>query len=103
MNYYSGLSIICTQVYQMVAALTTVAWWFGQFPYIVQERRIRSSDRPVNLGFVTPLPHHADALHRHWLRRQAIFLLLLTLHKLFIMQRFFIIISGLHYFLCTGK
>ena len=28
-------SIICTQVYQMVAALTTVAWWFGQFPYIV--------------------------------------------------------------------
>ena len=35
-NYYSGLSIICTQVYQMVAALTTVAWWFGQFPYIVR-------------------------------------------------------------------
>ena len=36
MNYYSGLSVICTQVYQMVAALTTVAWWFGQFPYIVR-------------------------------------------------------------------
>ena len=33
-NYYSGLSIICTQVYQMVAAF--VAWWFGQFLYIVQ-------------------------------------------------------------------
>ena len=25
-NYYSGLSIICTQVYQMMVALTTVAW-----------------------------------------------------------------------------
>ena len=35
-SYYSGLSVICTQVYQMVAALTTVAWRFGQFPYIVQ-------------------------------------------------------------------
>ena len=35
-NYYSGLSIICTQVYPMVAALTAVAWWFGQFPYIVR-------------------------------------------------------------------
>ena len=35
-NYYSGLSIICTQVYQMVAALTTVAWWSGQSPYIVR-------------------------------------------------------------------
>ena len=35
-NYYSGLSVICTQVYQMVAALTTVAWWFGQFLYIVR-------------------------------------------------------------------
>ena len=35
-NYYSGLSIICKQVYQMMAALTTVVWWFGQFPYIVQ-------------------------------------------------------------------
>ena len=34
-NYYSGLSIICTQVYQMMAALTTVTWWFGQFPYMV--------------------------------------------------------------------
>ena len=37
-------SIIYTQVYQMVAALTTVVWWFG---------------------FATPLPQHADALHRH--------------------------------------
>ena len=36
-----------------------------------------------------PLLHHADALHQHWLRRQAIFLLFLTLHKLFIMQHFF--------------
>src|SRR3954470_24680860 len=35
-NYYSGLSIICSQVYQMVAALTTVACWFGQSPYIVR-------------------------------------------------------------------
>ena len=35
-NYYSGLSIIFTQVYQMMAALTTVAWWFGQFSYIVR-------------------------------------------------------------------
>ena len=35
-NYYSDLSMICTQVYQMVTALTTVAWWFDQFPYIVQ-------------------------------------------------------------------
>ena len=62
MNYYSGLSIIYTQVYQMVAALTTVAWWFGQFPYIV--RRTPHPDRPANSGFATPLPHHADALHR---------------------------------------
>ena len=36
--------IICTQVYQMVAALTMVAWWFG---------------------FATHLLHHVDALHRH--------------------------------------
>ena len=28
--------IICTQVYKMVAALTTVAWWFGQFPYTIR-------------------------------------------------------------------
>ena len=35
-NYYSGLSMICTQVYQMVTALTMVAWWFDQFPYIVR-------------------------------------------------------------------
>ena len=35
-NYYFGLSILCTQVYQMVATLATVAWWFGQFPYIVR-------------------------------------------------------------------
>ena len=39
---------------------------------------------------------------------RAIFLLLLTLHKLLIMQHFFNfiiipIISGLHYFLCTDK
>ena len=53
------------------------------------ERRIRNSDRPVNPGFATPLLHYADDLHRHRLRRQAIFLLLLTLHKLFIMQHFF--------------
>ena len=72
-----------------------------------RKRRIRNSNRPVNSGLAMPLPHHAAALHRHWLRRQAIFLLLLTLHKLFIMQHFLIIIitiiSGLHYFLCTGK
>ena len=30
-NYYSGLPIICTHVYQMVAALAMIAWWFGQF------------------------------------------------------------------------
>ena len=35
-NYYSSLSIICTQVYQMVAALTRVTWWFDQFPSIVR-------------------------------------------------------------------
>ena len=28
--------IICKQVYQMAATLKTVAWWFGQFPYIVR-------------------------------------------------------------------
>ena len=43
----------------------------------------------MNPGFATPLLHYTDDLHRHRLRRQAIFLLLLTLHKLFIMQRFF--------------
>ena len=43
----------------------------------------------MNSGLAMPLPHHAATLHRHWLRRQAIFLLLLTLHKLFIMQRYF--------------
>ena len=43
----------------------------------------------MNPGFATPLLHYADDLHRHRLRRQAIFLLLLTLHKLFIMQHFF--------------
>ena len=56
----------------------------------------------MNPGFATPLLHYANDLHRHRLRCQAIFLLLLTLHKLFIMQHFFIIIitiiSGLHYF-----
>ena len=107
-NYYSGLSVICTQVYQMVAALTTVAWWFGQFPYIV--RWTPHSELGPTCEF--RLCHAFTASRRRptstWLRRQAIFLLLLTLHKLFIMQRFFLIIiitiiSGLHYFLCTGK
>ena len=43
----------------------------------------------MNPGFATPLLHYADDLHRHRLRCQAIFILLLTLHKLFIMQRYY--------------
>ena len=73
----------------MVAALTTVAWWFGQFPYIV--RRTPQSELGRTCEF--RLCHAFTASRRRpastWLRRQAIFLLLLTLHKLFIMQRFF--------------
>ena len=46
----------------------------------------------MNPGFATPLLHYADDLHRHRLQRQAIFLLLLTLHKLFIMQHFFLLL-----------
>ena len=46
----------------------------------------------MNPGFATPLLHYADDLHRHRLRRQAIFLLLLTLHKL-LCNDFFILLS----------
>ena len=48
-----------------------------------------------------PLPHHAAALHRHWLRRQTIFLLLLTLHKSFVMQRIFSLLLLLLSPVCT--
>ena len=101
MNYYSGLSVICTQVYQMVAALTTVAWWFGQIPYIVRRTPHPELNRPVNSDLAMPLPHHAAALHRHWLWRQAIFLLLLTLHKLFVMQRILFLLLLLLSPVCT--
>ena len=80
------------QVYQMVVVLTRSHGGSVSFRTWSGERRIRNSDRPVNSGFATPLPHHADALHRHWFRRQAIFLLLLTLHKLFLMQRFLLLL-----------
>ena len=69
MNYYSGLSVICMQVYQMVAALTTVAWWFGQFPYIV--RRMPHPELEPTCEF---RPCHAFTASR---RRFFIFLLLL--------------------------
>ena len=81
--------MICTQVYQMVTALMTVAWWFDQFSYIVRRTPHPELGPTCEFCFATPLLHHADALHRHWLRRHAIFLLFLTLHKLFIMQHFF--------------
>ena len=72
-----------------MSALTTVAWWFGQFPYMVRRMPHLELGPTYEFRLCHALPHHADALHRHWLRRQAIFLLLLTLHKLFIMQHFF--------------
>ena len=62
-NYYSGLSIICTQVYQMVAALTTVTWWFGNGPRLrhvvssASRRRCpnqRKSARVITLLVVLP-------------------------------------------------
>ena len=92
----------------MVVALTTVAWWFGQFPYIV--RRTPHSELRPTCEF--RLCHAFTASRRRpastfTSARRPYFLLLLTLHKLFIMQHFIIIvitiISGLHYFLCTGK
>ena len=91
----------------MVAALSTVAWWFGQFPYIVR----RTSHSELGPTCESRLCHAFIGLRRRPASTSTsapghIFLLL-TLHKLFIMQRFIIIIiiiiSGLHYFLCTGK
>ena len=92
----------------MVTALMTVAWWFDQFPYIVR----RTPHPKLGPTCEFRLCHAFTASRRRptstWLWRQAIFLLFLTLHKLFIMQHIFLIIiitiiSGLHYFLCTRK
>ena len=88
-NYYSGLSIICTQVYQMVATLTTVAWWFGQFPYIVRRT-----------------PHPELGPTRDFGARPDFFYYSLCINYLLCNDCLIIImtiISGLHYILCTGK
>ena len=105
-NYYSGLSIICTQVYQMMAALTTVAWWFGQFLYIVWraphpelgptcEFRLChaftvSRRRPAST--LTSAPSHISFITHFAIYYAIIFLIIIIT-----------IISDLHYFLCTGK
>ena len=94
LNFSQGIITLVSPAY----VHRSIKWWphyrrshDGSVSFRTQfgERRIRNSDRPVNPGFATPLLHYADDLHRHRLRRQAIFLLLLTLHKLFIMQHFF--------------
>jgi len=98
LNFSQGIITLVSPAY----VHRSIKWWphyrrshDGSVSFRTQfgERRIRNSDRPVNPGFATPLLHYADDLHRHRLRRQAIFLLLLTLHKLFIMQRFFLLLS----------
>ena len=77
----------------MVAALTTVAWWFRQFPYIV--RRMPHPKLGPTCEFRLchtftasrrrPAPTFTSACRPY-------FLLLLTLHKLYIMQQIFLII-----------
>ena len=94
LNFSQGIITLVSPAY----VHRSIKWWphyrrshDGSVSFHTQfgERRIRNSNRPVNPGFSTPLLHYADNLHQHRLRRQAIFLSLLTLHKLFIMQHFF--------------
>ena len=85
----------------MVAALTTVAWWFGHFSHIV--RRMPHPELGPTCEFRLC---HAFTSSR---RRLASTLtsapghifLLLTLHKLFIMQQFFNLLLLLLYPVCT--
>src|SRR4051812_16382902 len=65
-----------------------VACWFGQSPYIV--RRTPHPERGLTCEFSLWYAFTASRRCPASTWRQAIFLLLLTLQKLFIMQRFFI-------------
>ena len=53
-------SIICTQVYQMAATLKMVAWWFGQFPYIVRQTPYPEPGPPCKFRLLSRL--HCVAL-----------------------------------------
>ena len=88
--------IICTQVYQMVAVLSTVVWWFGQFPYTVRRMPHPKFGPACEFNLC-----HAFTASR---RRPASTLTSapghISLNKLFLQKA--IILFGPHYFMCVG-